>query len=510
MRIKGDTLFVVLTGVAGILVGLMVGQVTLVRFSDDALQDYARDLLSHAVDVAQESRNTLAVVNASDERPCTPGDLRALRLLSFETENLRDVGRVRDGRIICTALWGTLTPPVLLEPPHLVLADGDALWENAENVGPNRIKVDMVVRGTAIVVTAPTAFRRHEKPADGLSALVWTHDRKYIYRAFGDTAPLSRRGIDRASWHDFAPQRVTSLCSGEVDICVTAGLADISVLRQPVPALLAVGGLGALTGSSIGLAVLFRRNGRASLPQQIRRAVAEGRLDVVYQPLRLVRTGQLVGAEALARMHDDDGNPIPTEIFIKVAEEIGVIGDVTHFVVHRTLADMAGRLRGRGDFHLGVNISVSDILDRTFIGYLRREIARVGVPPNRIVLEITERSTADHERLLEHLQDLRRDGFELFIDDFGTGYSNLAYLARLPINGIKIDRMFTEAIGKDAVSSTIVESICSIARELGLILIVEGIETQAQADYIQALHPEAIGQGWLYGKPVSVEALPEA
>lgn len=101
----------------------------------------------------------------------------------------------------------------------------------------------------------------------------------------------------------------------------------------------------------------------------------------------------------------------------------------------------------------------------------------------------------------------RASGYRFFIDDFGTGYSSLAYLAELPIDGIKIDRMFTKAIGKEAVSSTIVEKICSIANELGVRLIVEGVEEQQQADHILRLHPQAVGQGWLFGRPMTAGAL---
>lgn len=101
------------------------------------------------------------------------------------------------------------------------------------------------------------------------------------------------------------------------------------------------------------------------------------------------------------------------------------------------------------------------------------------------------------------MTSFNRLDYKFFIDDFGTGYSNLAYLAKLPIDGIKVDRMFTQAIGTEAVSAEIVENICNIARRLDLKLVVEGIEKPEQSAYVLKLHPDAVGQGWLFGYPVS-------
>ncbi|NNV18926.1 EAL domain-containing protein [Ochrobactrum pseudogrignonense] len=279
-------------------------------------------------------------------------------------------------------------------------------------------------------------------------------------------------------------------------------MTNVSIFQQSPGVLLALAVFGALAGGGLGAAGVQWRRGHASLAQQIKRSIAEGRVDVVFQPLVRLRDGQVIGAEVLARLSDEDGLPIPPDVFIPIAEQQGDIKNITRIVVRKALDQMNMRLHANEDLYLSLNLSVDDVIDPKTLVFLDQEVKRHGLSSLRVVLEITERSTANHERLIEAMKSFRTRGYEFFIDDFGTGYSNLAYLAKLPISGIKIDRMFTQAIGTEAVSAEIVENICNIARRLELKLVVEGVETQEQADYVRALHPDAIGQGWLFGRPV--------
>jgi sensor c-di-GMP phosphodiesterase-like protein len=122
--------------------------------------------------------------------------------------------------------------------------------------------------------------------------------------------------------------------------------------------------------------------------------------------------------------------------------------------------------------------------------------------PAAIGLEITERSTADHETAIEAIARLKQAGHTVYIDDFGTGFSNLGYLHRLAADAIKIDRVFTKMIGADAAATSIVPQILAMARQLGLRVVVEGIETQHQADYFRAASPDLLAQGYLFSPGV--------
>jgi len=502
----GDRLSIVLAALIGGLAALLIGQTVLCQTADSHLRGYVSDLLTHAVDVAQTSREALSAINASPDTPCADSDLEELRHLSFQSEYLRDAGRIQDNSILCTALWGELSPPAALPPVQRMQHEGDMLWANVEHIGPQRIAVDMAGRGSAIVFTSPIAFKSFETLDDNLSALVLTSDGQHIYRAFGQTAGLAAVRRDTA-WSDFGSSRTASLCSADVDICVTARIVDVGMERQSPQIIAATGLLGLITGGSMGLAAILYRNSRMSPQQQIRRALAGDRIGVAYQPLVQMRDRRVVGVEALARPVNERGEAISPEWFITTAEEHGLIGQVTQVLVRKILADMRSRLQADPSFYVSINISAADMLTPEMSRCLDAEIARNGLSPRQIVLEITERSTADYQRLVEAMSALRARGHRIFLDDFGTGYSNLAYLAKLPIDGIKVDRLFTQAIGREAVSSAIVADVCRIAETIRVTLVAEGVETEEQATRILALHPEAIGQGWLYGKPVSAAKL---
>jgi sensor c-di-GMP phosphodiesterase-like protein len=136
---------------------------------------------------------------------------------------------------------------------------------------------------------------------------------------------------------------------------------------------------------------------------------------------------------------------------------------------------------------------------------LEGELQRTDVRPESLSIEITESSTVRHEVAIATIQKLHERGHSVHIDDFGTGYSSLSYLHDLAINAIKIDRSFTQAIGTEAVTSTILPQIMAMAEKLHLQVIVEGIETSQQASYFNSASNQILGQGWLFGRPVSPE-----
>ena len=501
-------LWVATAAVFGAVAALVLAQFVLQVFYADRLASYATQVLNQADAVAGASIASLKAERRVSGALCSDEDLAELRHARFESEYLYDLGRVQDGRITCTAEWGRITDAVTLSPPHRRQANGDELWHDVPHPMDARVTVDMARNGSVIVLTGPRVFEVFETPPEGFSALLLTRDGKHVFRRFGDTAGLADVFRDPPHRGSLLRSQLTHFqCSRDYDICVVTAASHVNILQQPFLAWLGIAGIGALAGGGLAQTLMMRRRMMSSLPQQVRRAVACGRLHPVYQPLVSLHDRRVVGAEVLARLTDDQGMAIAPDVFIPIAEEIGLIGSITRIVIHEALAEMRPWLTGAADCYLSINLSAADVADATLRDYLDKETARAGVAHQRVVLEITERSTTEPGRLVEGITRLRASGYRFFIDDFGTGYSSLAYLAELPIDGIKIDRMFTKAIGKEAVSSTIVEKICSIANELGVRLIVEGVEEQQQADHILRLHPQAVGQGWLFGRPMTASAL---
>ena len=280
--------------------------------------------------------------------------------------------------------------------------------------------------------------------------------------------------------------------------------AKVSILDQPPLVGAGIGLLGGIAGGGLGLFGALRQRRGRSVEAELRRALARGRLRLAYQPVVHVRTGRVIGAEALLRLTTPSGRDIPTEQVIAVGERVGLMGQIARYAVRTALAEFHPYLTGPSPLQLGINVTVADLIGPAFLTMLDAETARHGVSPDAVALEITERSTTDYARLAAAITTIRSHGYHIHIDDFGTGYSGLAHLTQLPVDVIKIDRLFTSAIGTDAVSASIVPQIFSMAATLGVDVVVEGIETEAQALHLAMYHPDACAQGWYYGAPVPV------
>jgi sensor c-di-GMP phosphodiesterase-like protein len=246
---------------------------------------------------------------------------------------------------------------------------------------------------------------------------------------------------------------------------------------------------------------------KRSLARQLRRALRRNLLTVVYQPIVDVKTGRILGAEALARWTDEDGQYIRPDIFVAAAEELGIIGKLTRVILRLIVAELGSFLRTHPDFHVNVNIAAADLGDPQFLPMLEKLLQKHGIASKSINLELTERSTADHPLAISSISKLRARGHEFYIDDFGTGYSSISYLTELSVDAIKIDRAFTDAVGTGSLTAVIVPQILAMANTLNVKVVVEGVERPEQSAYFASLNQEILAQGWHFGEAIPVDEL---
>jgi diguanylate cyclase (GGDEF)-like protein len=243
--------------------------------------------------------------------------------------------------------------------------------------------------------------------------------------------------------------------------------------------------------------------GRAALEQDLRVALEKGEFLLEFQPQIDIASGVAVTAEALVRWaHPDRAVALP-KAFVPLAEETGIIVELGDWVMDRA-CEVAGQW-ARAGIHqrIAINISPRELAQLDFFMRLRHAMARHGVPPGALELEITESLAMDMDpRLLEQLQALRRDGVRIAIDDFGTGYSNLSRLKDLPVDRVKIDRSLVRDVTFSAEARTICTAVIGLIRGLGLEVVVEGIENQDQLDLLRVVG-SSVFQGYHLAQPLS-------
>jgi diguanylate cyclase (GGDEF)-like protein len=326
-----------------------------------------------------------------------------------------------------------------------------------------------------------------EQSASGPGAAVATADR--VLTALG--VPITLNG-----------QSVT--VSGSVGIAVgDAGATRDSLIGDADIAMYA----GKMAGR--GRSVVFDPAMRASavaareLEQELQGALAAGEFRLVYQPVVDLADDAVTGFEALLRWDSPVLGPVPPARFVPVAEASGLIEDIGAWVLREACAAAASWRAEHGrDLTMAVNVSAVQLTSPHLVGHITEALTASGLPASALVLEVTETAlVSDPQRASECLAALRGLGVRLALDDFGTGYSSLAHLRQFTVDVLKIDRSFVATIGEDGVMPPIVRGMIDLGRTLGLEIVAEGVETEAQRRQLVDGRCD-LAQGYLFALPL--------
>jgi diguanylate cyclase (GGDEF)-like protein/PAS domain S-box-containing protein len=249
---------------------------------------------------------------------------------------------------------------------------------------------------------------------------------------------------------------------------------------------------------------------RLELQSDLRHAADRGELKVAYQPIHALDSQALVGVEALLRWTHSGRGPIPPTTFIPLAEESGVITPIGKWVLEQACRDVQSlreRIPELSHLTVSVNLSGRQIPEPNLLIDVQRALDQAGLPPNALILELTESVLLQHTEQARAVMDcLKMLGVGLAIDDFGTGYSSLSYLQQLPLDILKIDRSFIERMDSDAGGEGLARAVIGLAQTLSLRTVAEGIEQVAQAERLHALGCDR-GQGYFYSPALHADQL---
>jgi len=252
--------------------------------------------------------------------------------------------------------------------------------------------------------------------------------------------------------------------------------------------------------------LLIAARSRLSLREDLRYAIERNELTLAYQPLVRLESPRVVGIEALLRWQHGKDGLIPPDRFIPIAEETGLIVTIGRWVLDRALTDLAQWSTTAPELAVNVNVAPRELAEDDYVQTVAATLARHGIEPSRLTLELTESEFLDDGETSQRLQALAQLGVQLAIDDFGTGQSSLARLQRLPVTQVKMDRSFLAAIDESTQSATLVRSMIELGQDLGLEMVAEGIERDSQYDMLRQ-SPCALGQGFFFGRPQPADVI---
>lgn len=244
---------------------------------------------------------------------------------------------------------------------------------------------------------------------------------------------------------------------------------------------------------------------RGELINELRQAVRDDQLVLYYQPKMELASGRIVGVEALVRWRHPERGLLGPAAFLPVAESSGMVREITAWVLPNAIRQVAKWMAEGLDLSVAVNLSAQDLVDESLVPQVAAWLDRVGVPANRLTLELTEASAlADRQSGTGSLERLRRIGVRVSLDDFGSGYSSLSYLAELPLDEMKLDGSFLRTgLGE---GGFVLRSVVDIGHHLGLVVVAEGVETPEELRQVAATGADVV-QGYIYSQPVPAAEL---
>jgi sensor c-di-GMP phosphodiesterase-like protein len=434
----------------------------------------------------------------SGAKACGEEGLDTMRRLDLESTLLQGVGLVEGNTLVCSSFGGAR--PFQLGPVDYVSQHGALIRTEVPFLNPEPAYV-IVQSGAAAGIVHPDlalSFVNRE-PGLVIVAFAWS-TRLPVLRRGAVPADLELQTLEPGTAHLDGGSVRAVVRSARTDFGVVAILprhanaAFNDALRQLVPA-------GVVIGLIIAALIVLAARDRTSLYGMIKTAIAKQHFSLRYQPIVELASGRIVAIEALLRWDRESGRGIPPDIFVPVAEERGLMPAVTARVFDLLEADLPALLDVAPDLKVAVNLTASDMHGETLADAILRFVERVGMAPEQLVIEATERTLVEPELAELSLGPLRSHGVRVAIDDFGTGYSSLAYLAEMKVDILKIDKLFIHALGTGSATSEVAHSVIAMARTMRLMTVAEGIETADQEQIVRALGVDW-AQGFHFSQPL--------
>jgi sensor c-di-GMP phosphodiesterase-like protein len=450
-----------------------------------------------------DARDLLDRINGLDVTPCSPEHLAQLQEAAMSRPHVRAIGYWRAAQRECGAGFvqgQALTPP----RASRIYDTGVIAWWPGPTTAVGDVELFLMRYGQHDLAIDP---RLLITPGllDATEVGLWVEGMPMAVHPADARLPEPHEirpglSVDRASGR--IVNRFSLGTIFPIDIVAVQPLSHF--WDRYFSTFLGVGVIGLLL-VSLWLAVVLRYLRRHfSLSSELRDAILNDRLSIVYQPIVDLGTGRCCGAEALARWHHRNNGTIGPEIFVPIAEQSGLGTELSLAVLRAVLRDLGEQLRNNSNLVININITEQDLTSPLFSEAMKALLEREGVPASSIKLEITERSLLKSDDIRQRVRLLRGRGHRIAIDDFGTGYSSLAYLESFELDTLKIDKSFVNAIETHAVTNSVIRHIIEMAQSLRLDIVAEGLESAHQVDW---LHRQGVGfgQGFLFSQPLSAD-----
>ncbi|MBQ4763833.1 EAL domain-containing protein [Pectobacterium versatile] len=482
---------------------------TLRQFENE-VDDFSSVTVEHAGKIILQATSALDILEQKFPPYCDDLHLGLLRKIAYDNDYIQDVVYIDGNRLRCSSMMSEINS-MFLPSPDFYYKNNYNIWYKIESP-LNRNKPMIYVGATRhLVVLNPRSFLDvpsysyniqyallEKNKGDGrviLSDLM--SDDIYSRLVVGDNNP--ERFYIGDKYYVLKP-----LPDSDLALVVSADQSTylsfyLKIFFSALPIFLLL---------SLVLSILISKK---SLTIQsplyvLRQALRQKEFELHYQPIIKLDTAQVVGCEALIRWRHSDGHLITPDSFIPMIRQVGLMKELTLFVINEALQTASVLKKSDPDMFVSINLEAAEFEDMSVFNYLVEQVAVYDLNGANVNVELTESSMIEPQKAAPMVELYQQKGIDVAIDDFGTGYSGLSYLERVKANKLKIDKSFVGNISDHSPTDIVLSHIVSMAHCLNLHIVAEGIETPAQEAYLKSLGV-AYAQGWLYSKALTKEAL---
>jgi sensor c-di-GMP phosphodiesterase-like protein len=510
-----------LAGLAPVSIAIWLAYETTLTRAESSLHAIAQAIAADTSKTLQDVDEALIALSGLSY-DCTPEDVAAMNTMAYDIPEISDIGLIRpDRKLVCTS-WGAIDPPV--EPELPPPAQGFRLVGPLEirmmrryglvalRKWPDGPEIGAVIHPSVIIGHLGADLGEH-----GFAVLIGRKD-NHLFAWKGNVPEMEMVASQteeeegttqlRAHFRDGVERTLVAVeLEGYPDLYSVAAASDSWILRDWVRMALVLGAIGLGTSILLLLLVLAIMRRRLSLLGELQRSLQKNNFELRYQPVIDVQADRCVGAEVLINWAHPDDRQVRPDLFIPLAEDTGLIEPMTEWLMKQLRMEVDDLLSEDRSLHVAINLSHCHFESDRILETTSQIFDDSRIYPEQIIYEITERGLIEEDSGIARdvMKRLRARKSHIALDDFGTGYSSLSYISSFPLDYLKIDKSFVEAIGTNALTAGLVNSIIDMAKRLGLSIIAEGVERRVQVDYLRE-HGVEYAQGWYYSRAMPIEA----